>query len=193
MYCLNAVGRGEGVKKGLKSAVILKVSPLAGKTYSERSKFASSSYQNTFYNRQLIAPFKSWQSRHFHAMPPGVSHFIILSIVCGAICSDKSGARVFYSLHTSSSRRCMGLLWNIEHLNLLLYQRRHMETRPKRSGFIILNFIQANERAKRACIILRNCKSRNYPLLTLVSYSTYDIYLHWGYRNKYRKLCRLTN
>ena len=123
-------------------------------------------------------------------MPPGVSHFIILGIVCGAICSDKSGARVFYSLHTSSSRRCMGLLWNIEHLNLLLYQRRHMETRPKRSGFIILNFIQANERAKRACIILRNCKSRNYPLLTLVSYSTYDIYLHWGYRNEYRKLCR---
>ena len=117
--------------------------PLAGKIYSERNRFASSSYQNTFYNRQLITPFKSWQSRHFHAMPPGVSHFIILGIVCGAICSDKSGARVFYSLHTSSTRRCMGLLWNIEHLNLLLYQRRHMETRPKRSGFIILNFIQA--------------------------------------------------
>ena len=149
--------------------------PLAGKIYSERNRFASSSYQNTFYNRQLITPFKSWQSRHFHAMPPGVSHFIILGIVCGAICSDKSGARVFYSLHTSSSRRCMGLLWNIEHLNLLLYQRRHMETRPKRSGFIILNFIQANERAKRACIILRNCKSRNYPLLTLVSCTYFRI------------------
>ena len=159
--------------------------PLAGKIYSERNRFASSSYQNTFYNRQLITPFKSWQSRHFHAMPPGVSHFIILGIVCGAICSDKSGARVFYSLHTSSSRS-IGLLWNIEQwANLLLYQRRHMETRPKRSGFIILNFIQANERAKRACIILRNCKSRNYPLLTFVSYSTFFRFWYlftWGYR-----------